>query len=593
MLGAMTDIDALRNRAHGLGIETFYWDNEGHRHDTNAEAMARVVEILEEDYARSEGRLLQPTIVGSPEPLFVGGGVDQAFLTLADGTSLDVAVIDQHVTIGDPLPIGSHSLSLTGPALHESSTIVVAPERMPRSAELAGKAGVFAPTYSLWERDAPLPSLSHLAALGRALPTMGADLLVTLPLYAGFFDEPFDPSPYAPVSRLHWNEIYLDDSGLPAADVPEFGPMIDWRVLAKRRRAQLLQAAKALGGADTALVEKWLASRPDVAEYARFRATVAPDPTDAGHPGELVEASHHLAQYLAHEQLSRLEGPGAAAFALDLPIGSHYAGFETWSNPDLFAPDAAVGAPPDAMFKDGQNWGFPAQLPGEAERTGFRLWRDVVGCCGQYASMLRIDHVLGVHRLWWIPEGMSSRDGVYVRYPRHALVSVIAAEAALTSTTIVGEDLGTVPQEIMGTMTEWSMLGLYAERLFVKESELPEVPADTVACIRTHDMEPFAALYEDGDLVGYHDALERAVGHPVADTPADMLAVTLERLASSDAYVAVADLDDLIGETTPHNVPGKMLPTIWRRRLARPTSETLADPRVQASLSTLTKRPVT
>ena len=164
--------------------------------------------------------------------------------------------------------------------------------------------------------------------------------------------------------------------------------------------------------------------------------------------------------------------------------------------------------------------------------------------------------------------------------------------SARTSTAIVGEVLGTVPQEIMDTMTEWSMLGVYAERLFVKEPELPEVPADTVACMRTHDMEPFAALYEDGDLVGYHDALERAVGHPVADTPADMLAVTLERLASSDAYVAVADLDDLIGETTPHNVPGKMLPTIWRRRLARPTSETLADPRVQASLSTLTKRPV-
>ena len=589
----MTDLDALRNRAHELGIESFYWDNEGHRHDTNAEAMARVVKILEEDYSRSKGRRLHPMIVGSPDPLYVGSGVDQAFLTLADGTTLDVAVVDQHVTIGDPLPIGSHSLALTGPALHESSTIVVAPDRMPRSAALAGKAGVFVPTYSLWERDAPLPSFSHLAALGRALPTMGADLLVTLPLYAGFFDEPFDPSPYAPVSRLHWNEIYLDDSGLPAVDVPEFGPMIDWRVLAKRRRAQLLQAAKALGGADTVLVEKWLASRPDVAEYARFRATVAPDPTDAGHPRELVEASHHLAQYLAHEQLSRLEGPGAAAFALDLPIGSHYAGFETWSNPDLFAPDVAVGAPPDAMFEDGQNWGFPAQLPGEAERTGFRSWRDVVGCCGQYASMLRIDHVLGVHRLWWIPEGMSSRDGVYVRYRRHALVSVIAAEAALTSTTIVGEDLGTVPQEIMDTMTAWSMLGLYAERLFVKEPELPEVPADTVACMRTHDMEPFAALYEDGDLVGYHDALECAVGHPVADTPADMLAVTLERLASSDAYVAVADLDDLIGETTPHNVPGKMLPTLWRRRLARPTSETLADPRVQASLSTLTKRPVT
>jgi len=590
----VTDPDALRSRAHELGVETFYWDNEGTRHDANAEALARVVEILEEDYARSEGRRLHPMIVGSPGPLYVGSGVDQAFLRLTDGTTIDLPVVDQHVTItatlSGPLPIGSHSLALTGPALHESSTIVVPPERMPRSAALAGKAGVFVPTYALWERDAPLPSFNHLAALGRALPAMGAELLVTLPLYAGFFDDPFDPSPYAPVSRLHWNEIYLDDAALPAAEIPEFGEMIDWPVLAKRRRAQLLKAAAALDGAGIARVQSWLASRPDVADYARFRAKLAPDPTDAGHPVELIEASHHLAQFLAHEQLSRLEGPGAAAFALDLPIGSHYAGYETWANPDLFIREADIGAPPDALFKDGQNWGFPAQLPGEAERTGFALWRDVVGRCGQYASMLRIDHVLGVHRLWWIPHGMSPRDGVYVRYPRNALVSVIAAEATLTNTTIVGEDLGTVPQEIIDTMADWSMLGLYAERLFVEEPDLPAIPADTVACVRTHDMEPFAAMYEDGDLATYRTALARAVDHPIADSPAAMLDAVLERLATSDAYVALTDLDDLVGETTPHNVPGKVLPTIWRRRLDRPTSETLAEPRVQSSLATLTQR---
>lgn len=590
-------LDALRHRAHELGVETFYWDNEGTRHDASPAALARVVEILEDDYSRSDGRRLHPMIVASPlespGSFAVGGGVDQAVLRLLDGTTVDLPVVDERVRVVDPLPIGCHSLSLTGPAVHESSTIVVAPERMPRSAVLAGKAGLFAPAYALWERDAPLPGYHHLATLSRALPSVGVDVLVTLPLYAGFFDEPFDPSPYAPVSRLHWNEIYLDDTALPEWPIPEFGApgdSIDWRMLAKRRRAQLLQAVTGLDGVPAARLRTWLATRPDVADYARFRATVAADPTDAGHPAELVEASHHLAQFLAHEQLSRLEGPGAAAFALDLPIGSHHAGFETWSNPDLFAPAVAIGAPPDALFAEGQNWGFPPQLPGEAERTGFSLWRDVIRTCGQYASMLRIDHVLGVHRLWWIPEGMSARDGVYVRYPRHALVSVIAAEAALADTTIVGEDLGTVPQEIIDTMAEWSMLGLHAERLVVTEPELPKIPADVVACVRTHDMEPFAALYEEGELAGYRDELEQALGRPVADSLTAMLAATLERLATSDAYLALTDLDDLVGETTPHNVPGKVLPTIWRRRLARPTSETLGDPQVRAHLATLTRR---
>ena len=159
-----------------------------------------------------------------------------------------------------------------------------------------------------------------------------------------------------------------------------------------------------------------------------------------------------------------METAGSAAFALDLPIGSHPDGYETWAHPDLWPRRWRSGAPPDALFNEGQNWGFPPQLPGEAERTGFALWRQLVAQCRQYASMLRIDHILGVHRLWWVPDGMSARDGVYVRYPRQALASVIAAEAQLTNTTVVGEDLGTVPQEIIDLLDEWELLGMHAEQ---------------------------------------------------------------------------------------------------------------------------------
>ena len=591
-------------------METFYWGVDGTRHDANVESIATVVDILEADYARSQGRRMAPTIVGQPGPIHVGGGVDQAHVRLADGTSFDLAVHDDHVTVSsalglDQLPIGSHALSITGPGVDEVATIVIAPASMPRSERLAGKAGLFAPAYALWERDAPLPSYQHLAALSRALPGLGADVLVTLPLYAGFFDDPFDPSPYAPVSRQHWNEVYLDDSFFDApqyaqlgasAAIPNFGELIDWRTLARRRRAQLLAVAAAPEPVLAGRVADWLATRPDVAAYARFRATVRPDPTDDGHPTALIEASHHLAQFLAHEQLSQLEGDGSAAFALDLPIGGHYQGFEMWSNPDLFAQTVSVGAPPDELFTEGQDWGLPAQLPGAAERSGFALWRTLVSSIGRYSSLLRIDHVLGLHRLWWVPHGASARDGVYVRYPRNALTSVIAAEAAITNTTVVGESLGTVPQEIFDLLDEWSMIGLHADRLFIdperlkKEDGLSPVPADSVACFRTHDMEPFAALYDDGELGAYRTAVAEFLAAPVADTRDALLDASQARLAQSAAYLAIADLDDLVGETTPHNVPGKVLPTIWRRRLARPTSETLADPKVQSHLSTLTHR---
>lgn len=601
--------DALLLRAQELGVETFYWDVDGTRHDSNPEAIAAVVEILEADYARSHGRRVRPLIVGQPGPMHVGGDVDQVQLRLVDGTSLDIPVRDEHITIDAPLPIGSHELSLCGPGVDETSTIVIAPPSMPRSATLAGAAGLFAPAYALWEREAPLPSYQHLAALSRALPRLSVDVLVTLPLYAGFLDEPFDPSPYAPVSRQHWNEVYLDDTFFDApqyqergasAPIPSVsdapGELIDWRTLARRRRSQLLTVAASPAPALAERVATWLATRPDVASYARFRATVRPDPRDAGHPAALVEASHHLAQYLAHEQLSALEADGSAALALDLPIGGHPEGFEMWSNPDLFAPGVAVGAPPDELFTEGQNWGLPAQLPGAAERSGFALWRTLVKSCGQYSSLLRIDHVLGLHRLWWVPHGMSPRDGVYVRYPRRALTSVIAAEAAIADTTVVGENLGTVPEEIFELLDEWSMIGLHADRLFIdperlaKEGGLSPIPADSVACFRTHDMEPFATLYDEGKLDAYETAIADFLGAPVGATRDALLDASLRRLAQSDAYVAVADIDDLVGETTPHNVPGKVLPTIWRRRLARPTSETLADPGMRSHLATLTGR---
>ena len=104
-----------------------------------------------------------------------------------------------------------------------------------------------------------------------------------------------------------------------------------------------------------------------------------------------------------------------------------------------------VGAPPDALFDGGQDWGFPPPLPGAGRRSGHLLWRRLVARAGEHASVLRIDHVMGVQRLWWVPAGAGPQDGTYVRYPRDELLAVIAAEAAATNTTIVGEDLGTVP----------------------------------------------------------------------------------------------------------------------------------------------------
>jgi 4-alpha-glucanotransferase len=162
---------------------------------------------------------------------------------------------------------------------------------------------------------------------------------------------------------------------------------------------------------------------------------------------------------------------------------------------------------------------------------------------------------------------------VYVRYPREELLAVIAAEAARTATTIVGENLGTVPEQVTEALERWKVIGMFEEQFHLYDrNTLPPVPADSVAGIRTHDMPAFAAAF--------------------GDDAADLLDAALERLARSDAFLVVADLDDLVGETAPHNVPGKVLPSTWRRRLRAPTSEVLADECVRRRLALLVDRKV-
>ncbi len=515
---------------------------------------------------------------------------------LADNSELTVPVERGRAVLPPDLPIGCHELRASRTAGDETATLVVAPTTMPRDARFAGRAGLFVPAYALWERASPLPSFSHLAALAARLPGLGIDVLSTLPLYAAFLDDPFDPSPYAPMSRLHWNEVYIDDASLPVelptVDPPPFDELIDWRTLARRRRHQLLDAARDLDPYVQTGIDRFVATRPDVVDFARFRVE-RPDPIDASHPPELVRSSHVLAQYLANRQLASIEGPGRAALALDLPIGSHPAGYETWAHGDLFASGITVGAPPDEFFADGQDWGFPPQLPAAGRRSGHALWQQLVARAGEHASILRIDHVMGVQRLWWIPDGCPASEGAYVRYAREELLAVIAAQAAATATTIIGEDLGTVPEEVVDALARWDVLGMFEEQFRLRQPQLDPIPARSVAGVRTHDMPAFRAAFE-GDPTGgvrhYPALVAEAVGHPVGDRPGDVLDAILERLAASDAYLVMVDFDDLIGEVAPHNVPGQVLATTWRRRLREPMSAMLSDD-VRRRLKMLSSRP--
>lgn len=576
----------LVQRAAELGVVVRYEDVDHVAHDADPDSLARVVEILEADRAQSRRNVVVGVHVVDPDAprgsvqIDVHGTIDDASLVVGGTrTALDPGPTSGTITLPE-LPIGCHTLVVESGSHVEECTVVVPPGTMPGLDPDRAWSSLFVPAYALWERDDPMPSYEHVRSAAVTLGAHDIDTLATLPLYATFLDEPFDPSPYSPISRLHWNEAYITDDVLPAAPVPELGDVVDWRLVGARRRNQLVEAAAAADSSLLRRLSQFVAAYPDVGAYARFMA----DRDPVG--GEIVERSHVLAQMLCDEQIGAIgAAPGSAGLSIDLPIGSHPSGYEAWAHPGLFAPDTAVGAPPDTFFVDGQNWGFPPQLPGQMRDTGYALWRQMIERAGRHAAMLRIDHVMAVHRLWWIPDGSSADRGVYVRYPERELLAVIAASAAVADVAVVGENLGTVPPEVSVALDDCEMLGMYEEQFTTGDKRLADIPARSVAGIRTHDMAAFAEHVATTDLTTYLRNLAASRTEPIDD----LLDAVLERLAASDAAMVVVDLDDLLGERRPHNLPGRVVPGIWQRRLDRPGSEVFADETVRRRLDILSR----
>ncbi len=270
----MTSDHDLRDRARSLGVETSYWDVGGQYHEASDETLRAIVDVLEAD--RAPHPTVEPVVVGPAGEVAIGAATD-AELVLDDGTVVALTPVHGRAALPPDLPIGCHRVH-TGDAV---ITVIVPPAAMPRDPALAGSAGLFVPTYALWEQGSPLPSFAHLAAFTATAARTGARFVATLPLYAAFLDDPFDPSPYAPVSRLHWNEVYIDDASLPAAPLTAQGDLIDWADLAARRRGQLLEASRDLDPYVQAGIDALVAARPDVADHARFRARVRRRPTPA------------------------------------------------------------------------------------------------------------------------------------------------------------------------------------------------------------------------------------------------------------------------------------------------------------------------
>lgn len=649
---AATLVSALHRLAGLYGIQTAYWDVTGRRRQADPSSLLAVLQALgapvnnlaavpqalrarQQQYWR---QVLEPITVvweGKPAclvlrlPASLAGARAGCVLEMENGEEkrwtcdlADLPVRQADTVEGvayhaKPLPLpagqpwGYHRFTFSVAGRSWQSLIITAPTRA-YALQTAGANrtwGVFLPLYALRsDRNWGAGDFSDLETLARWVREMGGSLVGTLPLLSAFLEKPFDPSPYAPASRLFWNEFFLDVSRIPElercpaakelAASPAFqaeladlaaAPLVDYRHGLALKRRVLEHLSRCLFAAPSARQEalwQWLAARPLTRDYARFRAAMErqrstwPDWPLRMRQGTLregdydpeVEQYHLYVQWLAEEQLeaaARAGYPGAGLY-LDLPLGVHPAGYDAWREQTIFVRQAACGAPPDALFTGGQDWGLPPLHPEKIREQGYRYFIACLRHHLRYARVLRLDHVMGLHRLFWVPQGLPATSGVYVRYRAEEFYAILALESRRHQALVLGEDLGTVPAYVRRAMTRH---GLY--RMHVLQLEMDatpsQPPARSLASLNTHDMPPFAAFWARRNAAARESwcGFLRSQGWLAAptDDPEGILRAALSYLAASPANLLLVNLEDLWLETAPQNVPGtgEELPN-WRRK---------------------------
>ena len=500
--------------------------------------------------------------------------------------------------------------------------------------------GLFLPLYALQSaRSWGVGDLSDLQRLLEWLPSTGARVSSMLPILAADYGgDPCDPSPYLPVSRLFWNELFVDPRR-----VPEFRACEAARDLIAsdrfRRRIAALQAAPLIDYAGAAAakrevletlghwlfrqpgrrareLEDWVRRHPLAERYAAFRAARDADRYD--HAEGVSPRQYHLyAQWVADQQVeqaaARARQVGDGLY-LDFPLGVHPDGFDVSHKPALFASGISTGAPADELFPGGQNWGTPPPHPAANRRDGYRYLRASLARQMSVAGMLRIDHVMGVHRLFWIPRGATAADGLYVRYPADEVYALLCLESWRHRTRLVGENLGTVPAYVNEAMARHRLRPLHVAQFNIKRQTgqlLAPAGPGAIASLNTHDTPTFAGFLGGADI---DERLGR--GDLDADTAArarsrrqreraaleclpgvdpqggsilqQVLRACLTALAQGDAALVLVNLEDLWLEPHAQNVPGTGPErNNWRQRARHRLETVMQMPEVTETLRRL------
>jgi 4-alpha-glucanotransferase len=571
-------------------------------------------------------------------------------------------------------PLGYHTARVTlDTGLTGEVRLIVAPERCYESSVIASGQrvwGIAVQLYALRSRtNWGMGDFRDLRELIRMTAPLGCGIVGLNPLHALMPANPAHISPYSPSNRQFLNVLYI-----AIEDVPEFRECEAARqqVAADEFQAQLrelratpnvdyVRVAAAKFGILKLLYAQFRSAHlePGTSRAAKFRSFLEREgdalrlhaiydaldshlrlqgpqywgwpswPEDYRDPAspavnrfarERVQDVEYFLylQWIAAEQL--LEAQASArglgmAIGLygDVAVGANSAGSETWSNRHLYRQAASIGAPPDALALKGQDWGIPPQDPNELRAQHYQPFIGLVRDNMHFVAALRLDHVMTLFRLWWVPRGRLSKDGTYVHYPLDDLIAILALESHRNRCVVIGEDLGTVPEAMTHAMERY---GAYHYKVLLFEQELsgPFKPpsayvSSALAVVTTHDLPTLRGWWEEHDL-SLRDrldlypsaefktqahlvragerrelllALVRAgLWHWQADQPLPPYSTALSRavhafLGLSNANIAMIQIEDLIGMADPVNVPGTDTEHAnWQRKVTLDTADIVA-----------------
>ena len=605
------------------GVDGKYEDAAGTTHTVSKQAIARIRAAI--GRPPRPARLLENKCV---EVIRQGQAFSlpaAAKLQLEDGTTIQLRDRLPH-----DLPIGYHRLIFREG--RSTVRLIVSPGRCHLPPDLS-IWGWSAQLYAARSRQSwgmgDLADLRHLADWSK---DQGAGMILINPLHAASPMLPQEASPYSPSSRRYLNPLYLRIEELPEAarlkqDLQRLGTL--GRALNEERhvdrdrvfllKQEALQLLWSRLDEDSAFEEFRIAEGLPLHQFAVFctlteeygtqwrqwpPAYRCPDSRDVEHFAHIHADRvkfHVWLQWLMNRQLAHASQP--VSLMQDLPVGFSPDGADAWVWQDLIASDMRIGAPPDLYNTDGQDWGLPPFIPHRLREAWYEPFIQTIRAVLRYAGGLRIDHVMGLFRLWWVPQSRKAKDGAYVRYPADDLLAIIAIESHRAGAVVVGEDLGTVEPGVREKLADHNVLSY--RLLWFEDIPPSQYPKKSLAAITTHDLPTLSGVWTGRDLEiqrrlglnpdeSAHEKFRETLRQTSRlDVDADVTRVTIntfEQLAQAPSAIVMASMEEACVTPERPNMPtaGNKYPN-WSLALSHPL-EDIESLEVPSRLATILNR---